>query len=120
MGTGIDITDEPLVDNSFRIHRLDGQSVLADGPVRLRYHRIVLVEQGEGSVAIDDRTFEIHGGEAFLLSKGTSPPFQKPNGRCGACAFVRRLFLGTHACKRKQLQISLVQQYHGQPSAVAQ
>lgn len=64
------ITEEPLIDNSFLIQRLDDKALATGRPTRLRYHRIILVERGNGSVLIDDRSFKIHGGEVLLLSKG--------------------------------------------------
>ncbi len=65
-----EIFEEPEVANSFLIEQFDGaiRSELASR--RLRYHQILLLERGTGSLTIDNNTFEISDNCVFLMSKG--------------------------------------------------
>jgi len=64
-----EILTEPEIANAFSVEQLP--SATAHTTVeRLRYHRIFLIEQGQGKLIIDDNSFNIQAHQAFLLSKG--------------------------------------------------
>lgn len=60
---------EPTIENSFSIERYE--NLLIDKKrCRLNYHRIQYIENGQGILNIDGKSFEVKGDEVFLLSKG--------------------------------------------------
>lgn len=65
-----EIFTEPDIDNSFSIERYDDFMFEKVYSQRLSYHRIQLIESGEGILDIDGKSFEISNNEVFLMSKG--------------------------------------------------
>ncbi|SHM25172.1 helix-turn-helix domain-containing protein [Chryseobacterium polytrichastri] len=63
------ILDNEIKD-SFRISRLD-HSIYNEGSlISVTYNRIFIIQEGKGSVIIDDKEFEINSKEVLLISKG--------------------------------------------------
>jgi len=60
---------EKEITESFSLSLLVPEDKLQE-PTRLNYHRIVFIEEGTGSLKIDDRHFELCDQQIFLLSKG--------------------------------------------------
>lgn len=65
-----EIFEEPEVANSFLIEPFGESMLSATASSRLRYHQILLLERGTGSLTIDNNTFEISDNCVFLMSKG--------------------------------------------------
>jgi AraC family transcriptional activator of pobA len=62
------IPQEADLENSFTICTIDG--TMETSVCRLGYHRIVLVEEGQGLMHIDDMDYPLGGRQLFLISKG--------------------------------------------------
>jgi AraC family transcriptional activator of pobA len=69
---------ETEITNSFFIDRLENIPVITQDPVRLGYHRILLVESGSGNIIVDENGFEVTGQELFLVAKGQIYQFERP------------------------------------------
>lgn len=66
-----EVIEEREIAHSFAIGHLANRQVKGKtGSIRMRYHRILLIQQGKGNVIIDDRSFEFNDGEVILISKG--------------------------------------------------
>lgn len=61
---------ETAIKDSFFINRLENAVIDGTHASRLSYHRILLVENGTGKLAVDEHRFEIKGQEMFLMAKG--------------------------------------------------
>lgn len=61
---------EPEIAYSFEVAALPLAVESQEQLVRLRYHRVLLIQHGKGKVMIDDRSFEFSGGEFILIGKG--------------------------------------------------
>jgi AraC family transcriptional activator of pobA len=68
---------EQELDDSFRVMRRDNFKPAQVAGYRLIYHHIFFIEGGEGSLQIDERTFQLSGPQLFLLSKGQIYKFDK-------------------------------------------
>ena len=62
-------TVEKEIRDSFSITLLNDQKLYAQIPVRLKHHRILLIEQGEGIIYVDGTALPVSGNELFLLAK---------------------------------------------------
>lgn len=71
-----DIFIEPDIVNSFSIERFEQFVVDTEISKRLSYHRILLIENGKGSISIDSNSFEVKSKEVFLMSKGQIYKFE--------------------------------------------
>jgi len=61
--------DKELKD-SFAINYLDTHIFGESTVCRINYHRIFIIEQGNGSLRVDNNVYPISGNEVFLLAKG--------------------------------------------------
>ena len=68
---------EQELDDSFQVMRRDNFHPVQAAGCRLIYHHMFFIEQGSGSLQIDDKTFPISGSQLFLLSKGQICKFNK-------------------------------------------
>ncbi|MBE9463226.1 helix-turn-helix domain-containing protein [Dyadobacter subterraneus] len=57
------------IKDSFSINLLDNQTTVTEIPVRLKYHRILLIKNGSGILYIDEIAYPVSGSEIFLLAK---------------------------------------------------
>lgn len=73
------IITEPTISNSFSVERLEQCSVNTAFSTRLSYHRILLVENGKGTLTVDENSFEVKNQEVLLLSKGQIYQFETPS-----------------------------------------
>lgn len=65
-----EIYTEPFLEHSFSVRRIEKGILASPSLVRLFYHRIVLVEEGEGVLIIDNTPFDIRRNDVFLMSRG--------------------------------------------------
>jgi AraC family transcriptional regulator, transcriptional activator of pobA len=79
MKPSLKIFVESAITNSFSVEQLEGRVVDTELPNRLSYHRILLVEQGSGTLIIDDHRFEVRSHQVFLLAKGQLFFFEHPS-----------------------------------------
>lgn len=63
------VSVEADIKDSFSIQLLNNQTSDSPIPVRLKYHRIFLVKEGNGNLYIDGVAFPVSGSEIFLLAK---------------------------------------------------
>ncbi|WP_207534493.1 helix-turn-helix domain-containing protein [Desertivirga arenae] len=61
---------ETAIKDSFSICRLDKAGLDTDFANRLIYNRVLLIENGSGTLTVDDHSFEVSSNTAFLLAKG--------------------------------------------------
>lgn len=74
----LQLLTEPILANSFLVERFTARVIDPIGATRLNYHRILLVENGNGRLTIDEQSFELKEQAVFLLSKGQIFQFQTP------------------------------------------
>lgn len=74
---------ESEIPNSFSIEKFDQFVIDSEISNRLSYHRILLVENGTGTVHIDNKSFEIKSREVFLMSKGQVYTFENSTNISG-------------------------------------
>lgn len=74
---------ESEIPNSFSIERFDQFVIDSEISNRLSYHRILLIENGTGTVHIDNKSFEIKCREVFLMSKGQVYTFENSTNISG-------------------------------------
>ncbi|MCF0055882.1 AraC family transcriptional regulator [Dyadobacter sp. CY356] len=67
--TSPQVTVEKDIKDSFSIRLLNKQMRDFQEPVRLKYHRILLIKNGSGIINIDEATYPVAGCEIFLLAK---------------------------------------------------
>ena len=65
----VQITIEKEIKDSFSIKLINEQMLYCSNPVRLKYHRILLIKDGQGIIYIDGIAFPVLGSEIFLLAK---------------------------------------------------
>jgi len=58
--------------NYLRAHVFEAQTVC-----RINYHRIFIIQEGNGTIQIDSSTYPISGNELFLLAKGQLYTFEE-------------------------------------------
>ncbi|MEO6684527.1 MAG: AraC family transcriptional regulator [Dyadobacter sp.] len=73
----LNLTVEKDIKDSFSIHLLNTRVLNSISPIRLKYHRILLVKDGNGVLTIDGITFPVSGSELFLLAKEQIFSFSK-------------------------------------------
>ena len=81
MQAALSVVLAPLVQDSFAIRQLDENAMYDSEPLRLRYHTIYLVEEGGGTVQIDDGRYQLEGQQLVLIAQGQVVAF-------GAGAFI--------------------------------
>lgn len=69
LNTNFSLIKEQEIEDSFAITALSYQDQFS-GTIRLTYHKILLITEGQGNVIIDGTAYTISGNELFLLSKG--------------------------------------------------
>jgi len=79
MRSALKVFVETAINDSFFIDRLDNCNIDTELPGRLSYHRILLVENGSGTLIVDETTFGIEGQKVFLLAKGQIYAFKGPS-----------------------------------------
>lgn len=60
---------EKEIKDSFSINLINDQTLNNSVPVRLKYHRILLIKNGLGIIYIDGVAYPVSGSEIFLLAK---------------------------------------------------
>ncbi|MFC6101293.1 hypothetical protein [Olivibacter domesticus] len=71
-----EIFTEPIIPNSFSIERVEKCVVDTTFSNRLSYHRIILLENGVGTLNIDNTSFDVRSHKIFLMSKGQIYKFE--------------------------------------------
>lgn len=70
---------EQEISNSFSISYFDKKSSESIKPLRLKYNRIIFIQNGSGSLLIDDQLFDLSERKIFLVAKGQILQFKSLN-----------------------------------------
>lgn len=68
--------DKELKD-SFAVNYLHAHVFETQAVCRINYHRIFIIQEGNGTLQIDDNSYQISGNELFLLAKGQLYTFEE-------------------------------------------
>lgn len=67
---GMELQTEAAIKDSFSIKHWNSHTFRKTDVCRIIYHKIFLIEEGQGTLQIDGITYPVSGNELFLLAKG--------------------------------------------------
>jgi AraC family transcriptional activator of pobA len=70
MKKSLSVFVEAAIKDSFFIESFEGLNFPGEYPLRLSYHRMILVNQGAGHLKIDENVFPVRDKQLFLMAKG--------------------------------------------------